>query len=82
MSDSVTDLETLGFETPALHNRVRRMRHSGPQSLNVVFGLFGLIAAAIGVIAVLVTLITIQPSPDHHGVDRFGSRVAIGFPPR
>lgn len=54
-------VDLLGFETPALHNRVQRMRHSGPQSLNVVFGLFGLIAAAIGVIAVLVTLITIQP---------------------
>ena len=54
-------VDLLGFETPALHNRLQRMRHSGPQSLNVVFGLFGLIAAAIGVIAVLVTLITIQP---------------------
>jgi ABC-type multidrug transport system fused ATPase/permease subunit len=54
-------VELLGFETPAFHNRVQRMRMSGPQSLDLVFGVSSLIRAAIGVGAVLVTLITIQP---------------------
>ena len=56
-----TAVDLLGFGTPAFHNRVQRMRLSGPQSLNLVFGLSGLIRAAIGVVAVLVTLITIEP---------------------
>ena len=56
-----TAVDLLGFETPAFHNRVQRMQLSGPQSLNVVFGLSGLIRAAIGVVAVLATLITIEP---------------------
>jgi len=54
-------VDLLAFETPALHNRVQRMRLSGPQSLNLVFGLSGLIRAAIGVLAVLVALIAIEP---------------------
>jgi ATP-binding cassette subfamily B protein len=56
-----TAVDLLAFETPAFHNRVQRMRLSGPQSLNLVFGLSGLIRAAIGVVAVLVALITIEP---------------------
>jgi ATP-binding cassette, subfamily B, bacterial len=54
-------VDLLGFETPAFHNRVQRMRLSGPQSLNLIFGLSGLIRGAVGVVAVLVTLITIEP---------------------
>jgi ATP-binding cassette, subfamily B, bacterial len=56
-----TAVDLLGFETPAFHNRVQRMQLSGPQSLNLVFGLSSLIRSAIGVVAVLATLITIQP---------------------
>ena len=56
-----TSVDLLGFETPALHNRVQRMQLSGPQSLNLIFGLSGLISGAVGVAAVLVTLITIEP---------------------
>ena len=56
-----TAVDLLGFETPAFHNRVQRMRLGGPQALNVMFGLSGLIRAVIGVVAVLVTLITIEP---------------------
>jgi ATP-binding cassette subfamily B protein len=56
-----TSVDLLGFETPALHNRVQRMQLSGPQSLNLIFGLSGLISGAIGVVAVLVTLMTIEP---------------------
>jgi ATP-binding cassette subfamily B protein len=56
-----TAVDLRGFETPAFHNRVQRMRFGGPQSLNVIFGLSGLIRAVIGVVAVLVTLITIEP---------------------
>jgi len=54
-------VDLLGFETPAFHNRVQRMQLSGPQSLNLIFGLSGLIRGAVGVVAVLVTLITIEP---------------------
>jgi ATP-binding cassette, subfamily B, bacterial len=57
----VTEVDLLGLEAPAFHNRVQRMRLSGPQALNLVFGVCGLIGAAIGVVAVLVTLVTIQP---------------------
>ena len=56
-----TAVDLLGFEPPAFHNRVQRMRLGGPQALNVTFGLSGLIRAVIGVVAVLVTLITIEP---------------------
>jgi ABC-type multidrug transport system fused ATPase/permease subunit len=56
-----TSVDLLGLETPALHNRVQRMQLSGPQSLNLIFGLSGLISGAVGVAAVLVTLITIEP---------------------
>jgi ATP-binding cassette subfamily B protein len=56
-----TTVDLLGFETPAFHNRVQRMRLSGPQSLDLVFGLSALIRAAIGVVAVMVTLVTIEP---------------------
>ena len=56
-----TSVDLLGFETPALHNRVQRMQLSGPQSLNLIFGLSGLISGAVGVVAVLVTLMTIEP---------------------
>jgi ATP-binding cassette subfamily B protein len=54
-------VDLLGFETPAFHNRVQRMQLSGPQSLNLIFGLSGLISGAVGVVAVLVTLTTIEP---------------------
>lgn len=54
-------VDLLAFETPAFHNRVQRMRLSGPQALELVFGVSSLIRAAIGVVAVLVTLITIEP---------------------
>ncbi|MDQ5854504.1 MAG: ABC transporter ATP-binding protein/permease [Chloroflexota bacterium] len=54
-------VDLLAFETPAFHNRVQRMRLTGPQALELVFGVSGLIRAAIGVLAVLVTLITIEP---------------------
>jgi ATP-binding cassette, subfamily B, bacterial len=57
----VTEVDLLGLEAPAFHSRVQRMRLSGPQALNLVFGLSGLIGAAIGVVAVLVTLVTIEP---------------------
>jgi len=56
-----TAVDLLGFETPAFHNRVQRMQLSGPQSLNLIFGLSGLIRGAIGIVAVLVTLMTIEP---------------------
>jgi ATP-binding cassette, subfamily B, bacterial len=56
-----TAVDLLAFETPSFHNRVQRMRFSGPQSLNLIFGLSGMIRAAVGVIAVLVALITIEP---------------------
>jgi ATP-binding cassette subfamily B protein len=55
-------VDLLGFETPAFHNRVQRMQLSGPQSLNLIFGLSGLISGAVGVVAVLVTLTTIEPA--------------------
>jgi ATP-binding cassette, subfamily B, bacterial len=56
-----TAVDLLGLETPAFHNRVQRMRLSGPQALNLVFGVSGLIGAAIGVVAVLASLLTIEP---------------------
>jgi len=56
-----TAVDLLGFETPAFHNRLQRMRLSGQQPLNLVFGLSGLVRGVIGVVAALVTLITIQP---------------------
>lgn len=56
-----TAVDLLAFETPSFHNRVQRMRFSGPQSLNLIFGLSGMIRAAVGVIAVMVALITIEP---------------------
>ena len=54
-------VDLLAFETPAFHNRVQRMRLTGPQALELVLGVSSLIRAAIGVVAVLVTLITIEP---------------------
>jgi ATP-binding cassette subfamily B protein len=56
-----TAVDLLGFETPAFHNRVQRMQLSGPQSLNLIFGLSGLIRGAIGIGVVLVTLMAIEP---------------------
>jgi ATP-binding cassette, subfamily B, bacterial len=59
--EGASAVDLLGFETPAFHNRVQRMQLSGPQSLNLIFGLSGLISGAVGVVAVLVTLTTIEP---------------------
>jgi ATP-binding cassette subfamily B protein len=56
---SAADL--VAFDTPTFHNRVQRMQMSGPQPLNLVFGLSGLIGAVVGIVSVLVALIAIEP---------------------
>ena len=47
---------------------------SGPQPLNLVFGLSGLIGAVVGIVSVLVALIAIEPVVIPAG--------AAGVPPR
>jgi ATP-binding cassette subfamily B protein len=59
--DVATAVDLLAFETPVFHNRLARIRMSGPQPYNLVFGLSGLIRAVIGVAAVLVALVAIEP---------------------
>jgi ATP-binding cassette, subfamily B, bacterial len=54
-------VDLFAFETPVFHNRLARIRMSGPQPYNLVFGLSGLIRAVIGVAAVLVALVAIEP---------------------
>jgi ATP-binding cassette, subfamily B, bacterial len=49
------------FEAPDFHNRLQRVRNTGHQSMNLVFGLSGLAGAAIGVGGVVVALIALQP---------------------
>ena len=59
--DVTASVDLLAFETPSFHNRVQRMRMSGPQPLNLVFGLSGLVRAAFGIVGVVVALLTIEP---------------------
>ncbi len=54
-------VDLLAFETPSFHNRIQRMRMSGPQPLNLVFGLSGLVRAGVGVVGVLIALVAIEP---------------------
>jgi ATP-binding cassette, subfamily B, bacterial len=56
---SAADL--VAFDTPTFHNRVQRLRMSGSQPLNLVYGLSGLVGAVIGAVSVLVALIAIEP---------------------
>jgi ATP-binding cassette, subfamily B, bacterial len=56
---AVADL--VAFETPSFHNRVQRMRMSGPQPLNLVYGLSGLTRSLIGVVGVMIALVAIEP---------------------
>jgi ATP-binding cassette, subfamily B, bacterial len=56
---AAVDLAT--FDTPEFHNRVQRMQASGPQTLNMVFGLSGLVQAIVGVAAGMVALIAVAP---------------------
>ncbi len=41
--DVTAAADLVAFDTPSFHNRVQRMQMSGPQPLNLVFGLSGLI---------------------------------------
>jgi ATP-binding cassette, subfamily B, bacterial len=56
---AAVDLAT--FDTPDFHNRVQRMQASGPQTLNMVFGLSGLVQAVVGVAAGMVALVAVAP---------------------
>jgi ATP-binding cassette subfamily B protein len=49
------------FESPSFHNRLQRVRSSGHQPLNLVYGLSGLGGAAVGVVGVVAALIALQP---------------------
>jgi ATP-binding cassette subfamily B protein len=56
---AAVDLAT--FDTPAFHNRVQRIRSSGHQPLNMVFGLSGLVQAVVGVAAGMIGLVAVAP---------------------
>jgi hypothetical protein len=77
-----TTVDLLGFETPAFHNRVQRMRLSGPQSLDLVFG-FGRpdprchwSRRSDG------DPRNDRATPGTHGVDRLSSSLAVGVATR
>lgn len=59
--EATSAADLVAFDTPTFHNRVQRMQMSGPQPLNLVFGLSGLIGAVVGIVSVLVALIAIEP---------------------
>lgn len=59
--DVTATVELEAFDTPALHNRVQRVRQRSHEPLNLVFGLSGLISAVVGVVGVIVALIAIEP---------------------